>query len=346
MLARFTPILLALLVGSIAGCSPSEVPQGELRVAARLFEKDATELFDKSSILQSKLVFRWPFSSPADLDDWTLGRTQKISWNPGGWLEIQSAKGSAFLDRVVEIDTREIDALEIDVHDFRHGTLQLWWAAADQGFSKERRHLLRVGQTVAKAKAGGSTHTLHLGGEPGWHGAITKIRLEPGAPRNRALGLKEVRGVKFSPRAEALATALQRDWKIELGAELRDGHLAPPGVPFDWSVELKPGSSLRFAYGLDSGLHEPLRFRVCARRDGQPDESLFDRTLQPELGKAARWHRASVDLSDFGRGEVTLVFETEAESGPFDVTRGFPVWGSPEILSQAQTVVNIGCISR
>ncbi len=330
-------ILLALLACSITGCSPPEMRENELRVAARWFEDDAIELFEKSSVLRPEVVFRWSFSAPEDLQNWTLGRTREISWAPEGWLEIRSAKGSAVLDRSVAIDANEIDAIEFDVHDYRHGTLQIWWAAAGESFSKERRRRLRVGQSVARSEAAsGSTHTFHLSGEPGWQGAIAKIRLEPGAPRDRKIGLKEVRGVKFSTRPEALAAALDQGWKVDLGAELRAARLAPPGVPLEWPVELKRDSRLRFAYGLDSEIREPLRFSVSARRDGQRDEPLFDRTFQPRPGQPARWHRANVDLSALGPGDATLIFETETEDGSFDVTQGFPVWGGPELLVPAE----------
>ena len=302
-----------------------------------MLEDAPAEVFRSDSALRSEVVFRWPFATRKDLEGWTLRHLKEISWAAGGWLEFRSGASPALFQRKVDINAGRVDALEIDVLDFRHGVMELWWAAPGKKFSDRRRQRLRVGKTVIRpGTENRTTHTFHLRSEPKWRGTVGKVRLMPGARRNRTMGLREVRGVRFSPEPEALAAAVSRGWQVELGAELRNARLAPPGMPIEWPVRLERGSVLRFAYGLDANVPEPVRFSISPVREGRRGEPLFETALRPRAGKPTRWHQASVDLAAAGRGAVTLVFETEAVDGPFDDLRGFPVWGHPEILVPAR----------
>ncbi len=189
-------LLVALLLaaaGFSAGCRrPAPPDDGELHLA-----QEPAELSTGAGPGRTEVVFRWSFEDPEDLEGWTTAYAEEFSRAAEGGLRIVSDGRRVSLWRPLEIDAREVDAIEVDVAGFDRRQMWVFWAPPGEAFGPQRGISLD-GRTRGKGAAL-ATYTFDLGSHPEWRGAIARLRLDPGAFEDRAVRLKEVRGIKVLP---------------------------------------------------------------------------------------------------------------------------------------------------
>lgn len=301
-----------LIVLAVLGCRGETPAEGPVRVS---WPDGAVDVFDRHGLASEGEVRRWSAEQSSAL----------------------LAEGLA-----VELEAATVDCLDLEIPPPVTFPILAW--TFDQGEppgarqGKGRIHGRPIGP-------GSRIFRFELGDQLSWRGRVRSLRLEPASfavldeARRRKLG--GLRAMARTLEPEALASAVARPWKVDLGFELRDARLAPPGLPVEWRPETPIGSgarTLRFAYGLEKGVRQAIDFRVVAL-PGEAD--LFTARLEPS--EAGSWQSAVLySVVQEGAGAIeALRFETSVAitGGRSDppiprLERGFPVWGGIELASE------------
>ncbi|MEE8525939.1 MAG: sulfatase [Thermoanaerobaculia bacterium] len=291
----------------------------------RWIEVDATELLTDDRLYSTVTVFDWSFDQPRDLADWIPIAIEPpaIHPEPRGMI-FQVAGGFATLERPVSLAADAVDAVEVTLGYPHPATLSLAWVGDGEAFSNRPFLELHPDDGVLGKDR---TYTFDLRPVPDWSGEIAALRFRFADVGGGSRVVKRIRGLRYGLSSDDLADRMSRPWKVDLGHDVRNALLAPPGAPIERRIAAAADSTLRFAYGTTAELAAPVRFRVL---DGQGDRPriLFESTV--DSGQARRWHEAAVDLPA-ASGELLLTLETLAEE-PLDPTRGLPVWGHPAVV--------------
>jgi arylsulfatase A-like enzyme len=334
--ARAALALLALasaaaLVAACRGCGGGS--RGEA-LALRLIAGDPAEAYDPRQAGRAVAAFHWPLQQPRDLAGWRAAHLDLRHALHGGALRVRFARpdpaARPHLVRALDVDAAALDAVAVEAsgprRDFRNrGRLQLYWAGPGEDFAEERSLAVDAVQDMG---AYSTTYTFPLAGHPRWAGRIAALRLDPTSAPDDTVHLHAVRGIDHEPAPERLAAALARDWKVELGDDLRPARVAAPGHPLQWTVDVPRAAKLRFAYGVSRGAAGPVRFALSLAGEGAP---LFEDTVAPS---APHWREAAVDLASVAGRRVTLAFEATAAAA-WDPTRTVAAWGHPELWQAA-----------
>lgn len=324
-------LALTLALSAVA-CGPEQAPP--VKVVQRLASEspgsqDPADLLRKAEIFEAQVVASWALQTEDDLGTWTLHEVAGEP-TPNG-IYLTSSGDEPHLVRDVELEADAIHAIEVVMPGPRQGDAELYWAAAGDDFSDERKIIL---PRDAMPRNGGG-YLIDVGSHPEWKGAIGHLRLDPTQAANKSVMLASVNAIRWVPLAEGLAGALARPWKIDLGSDLRNALLAPPGLAITRPLSVDDQQQLSFAFGLEEGVRDDVTFVVEANSVNATEKSeLFRRTMKPK--DAGRWLTATLDLQNFAGQEIELHLETRSVEG-FDLGRGFPVWGNPEILGPSTT---------
>lgn len=337
----------SLLVVLLTGCSGDSPLEGGEEVVARLIADDPQELLAAGELFDSEAVFSWDLDSTEALDGWHSVRFEATQ--RGKRWRLRPSGEDPQLIREVDLESAELHALEVVVAGLKKGELELYWAGPGELFSADRR-LAR--EPPRKQRGQRTTLTFDLASRPGWRGRVERLRFDPTSTED-VIEVFAIRGLRRSVNRERLATAAARGWKVDLGADVRNALLTVPDLPVEHQPAISAGQLLRFSYGVEEGVTDPVTFlvtatratanRVPASREAGEPEVLFEETVDRDSGS---WHEASIDLTGFA-GERPRLQLAVRSAGELDLARGFPVWGNPEILGPAEgeTLPNVVLIS-
>lgn len=306
-------LVVVVVLGLACRPTPPEKPAERLR-----WPEGATEVFDRNRLLGEREVARWTAEESAALLGGGLG---------------------------VDLAAEDVDRLELRIAPPVTFPILAWSVAEGEGAESGRGRI--HGRPIAP---GSRVFRFELSDQLAWRGRIRSLALEPAAfaatakvategPGARPLGGLRAVGRTMDP--VALALAVPQPWKVDLGFELRDARLAPPGVPIEWQPDggaALEGRRFVIGYGLEKGVREAVDFRIVAHPAAV---ELFTARLSPT--EAGRWHRAVVEVPSRDAVE-RLSFETHVvrwegtpgvqavggEEPPLRLERGFPIWGGVE----------------
>ena len=234
----------------------------------------------------------------------------------------------------VDLDTPTVDGFEL-TFDPPPTFPILVWSFDDPALGRGRMHGVATGTVPGRFR-------FVVGDHPQWNGRVVSLALDPGSVDGSAR-LSDLRAIRWQLDGETLAPAVAQAWKIDLGLEVREGWLAPPGTARQWQPSEESQGVLELALGLEPGVRERILFRVT---DGEGGAQLLERRVGP--ADAGRWLTHRIDLAAWSGGPLvfeTAVFETAVEGATSEastagataktiqVARGFPVWGTPKIVA-------------
>lgn len=319
---RLAVPFLAILL--LAGACSSEAPNAP-SVGARWIEEDAESTFEPERFVERIVRFEWRLDDPQIASSFRVVNHQGPLRKTREGVEVPSATPFVRLIRPVELAASEIHLIEVDIAGATRGHAQLFWAGQGETFSAERKVQVPV-------KAAEGTVVFDLSTEPNWTGSIRRLSITPTTAPEQTVVLKAVRAIERRLDPNALSGVVARPWKVQLGDDLRNALLAPPGLCLEKELKVPRGARLRVAFGVRPRPLDPVVFRVSARRASKEPEVLFERRLQPD--SLAGWSDVEVDLAPYGGRTATIVLETLMAGQP-DLTRMVPVWGNPQLVVPA-----------
>ncbi len=310
-------VVMACLAGAAAcGRAPTQC------LAQRFIPYHAAAPFHLSSV-----------DSRQELTSWDLGcgKTRVVASNDlrivdpclNGGVLAESTGPDPWFVLDVELDAAAVDAVELDGRGLGDGRVEVFWSA-DRGAIDPEREMEAVG--------GAYTTVLEVARNPRWKGKIRRLRIDPLELSGRKFNLHRLVAVGRAVDADALAGAVADPWRVDLGHEVRETLLAPPGADHRLQLTVPEGGKLRFGCGLQRGLRAPISFAVRARPEGGAERTLWSRTLT--AGEAGRWHDIVVPLDALAGRLATLVLTTATVQGsPPDLARGLPLWSDPAVVA-------------
>ena len=320
--------LLLAALGLLAACgAPPQAP-----VVQRFVDPAPNEPFRTGTVLASQTVFAWDLTEPGEARRWRAAGGR--STEPGRW-SLEGDEEELLLTRAVDLSASEVHALDVELVSFRGGA-ELCWAAAGEGFAAER---CEPCAPQPRRTRRGRVYRCAVGRQPQWAGAPDRLQLRLRPERGGRVRIRRISGIRQRLRSKPFAAALGRSWLLVLDGtdhrETRTGFLAPPGIDLERRLDLPPGALLRFGYGLQPGVREPVTFRAEVRPAAGAAETVFEHTLRSaDVGRGSPWRDAEVDLSRFAGRQVEIVLRTEA-AATFDPVRGLPLWAHPEVIGRA-----------
>jgi arylsulfatase A-like enzyme len=282
-----------------------------------------------ASAPEQRTVWRWRFTSPADLVAWRPHQIDRLyRLNPGGGLVMLASTDSSWLLRTVDFAAEEVDEIRVLRSPFGGDRVRLFWRRDEPAFTAENGLSLEGPVPDGRLL---NTYVFRLRGHPGWHGRIRELRFDLTGLAHHHVALYEVEATKavWDPGRFAAAVATPR--RIQLAGQQQLARWAPPGEPWDSErLEIPVGGRLRFAYASEATSGPPVTFEVAFHTD---DETvpLFSDRLEPEKD-GGRWHNASVDLEALAGRRGHLRWQTDADPS-YDLGRGLPLWGTPQIAA-------------
>ncbi|MCP3962459.1 MAG: sulfatase [bacterium] len=318
---------LAILAASALGtwgCSDSEQgTRGEM--VLRFAEAAPEDFLNERSLFEAHEAFDWGLGS-RDAGSWSVEAGGARVTHGRQVVEVSATDAPITLTRAAEIAASDVHAFEIAGRGLGKRSIRLCWAGKGEDFEESR--------CVAQA-GGAGARRFEVARHALWTGDIERVQLRfGGAPRAGEVRVRRVRGLRYEAAGERLASALGRGFRVTLDRglheETRTALLAPPGLAMERRLLVPPRSELSFAFGLQTGVRDPVSFQVLVRRRaGSEPEAIFEQTIEA-TGSGGGWRAARVDLSELAGEEVDVVLRTEAGED-FDLARGFPLWGHPEI---------------
>jgi len=324
-LGRSAALSLAA-VFAILGCAPVEVPSGD--VAVRWIEDDPQTYLAASELVSSRLETDLGPTTPAAVDAWR-GHDVRINGLSNGMLEFERTGADPWLAMDTDIDTDRIVAVEVELDNPGSTEVQLFWTGAWQRFSMGR---MTRSTSSRRLESGVHLFRFALNDHPEWKGRVQSLRIDPAPGANGSVRLGAVRLFTWEPDSSRASRAAARPWKIDLRRQTKSAMLSPDGAEWDRTFTVPQQATLMVSYGLQAAHSTPVIFRVLALVEGADQIVLMEKSVASGEKNADQWFDASVDLSSLAGRHVTLRLTTDSEE-PF--TRGFPVWGNPEVVAPA-----------
>lgn len=331
---RWPTIAAALAAGTILACASPE-PLAELGAGARarFIGEDPRELIDLASLYAFEPVGDWKLAHRAEADRWTAEADRRGFEEVAGGLLSNGVGGPLVLAREVALEASEIHTVEVAAADFGRGFLRLSWQRAEESGEVPEERALRLRAEDGRGP-GGELYRFEVAGQRAWRGTITRLALAVApAPGERPVVLS-VRALTRRPRAADWERAAERAWKVDLGNEVRNSFLAPPGSILERRATVPEGGELRLAFGGETSLRRPVTFRVRVVAGGSA-ETLFEQRLDPAASDFGRWHEARLALDPWAGRRVVLRLETSSGDPPAEAASGLSFWAHPEVVRRS-----------
>lgn len=319
------PWLITVLGGFLAvslACSEGKVAVGPDQVVLRFIDDDPEVELPGASAGGSPLVVDWTWPEPTDPERWRATDVQLRIRKRGGLLGVIDGAHPSLQARV-RLDAHQVEAIEIDALRIGKRPLHLAWLTSDDAeWSPDNR----IPPSRLSSRDGALTYQFQFAGHPGWTGEVTAIRLELPTEDLGRFTILAVRGIATDGLGETLARA----WKVDLGNDMRNALLAPPGVTHDRTLRVPAGARLNIAFGAPSSFPSPVSFQVTAVDADDRTYTLVDIDLPPT--PVGRWQQETIDLARFTDREITIRLSTSSPE-PWDATHGFPAWANPVVVA-------------
>ena len=333
---------LAMVVVALTGCD-REAADSPLR----LMTEAPQRLFDLGEIeTEKRQVFSASFARSADLDSWRCRGVRGVCEIREGVLKIHSSLSDPKLVRRVRLAADDISLLEVEASGPR--AMQFFWASAGERFSAQRRIALRPKGPPVRGRR---MFRARLDQHPLWKGRIGRVRLDPTNVPNQRVEIVRLRGVREEVQLARLDSLAGSAWKVDLGNEVRNAWIHPPGHVISRGVKVPRKAQLRFAFGSVPGVtvrsgdpgglrrrRLPARFQVSVARcklpiimdatcAGEEQSVIFESDYAPRESSGS-WTEEAIDLSKYSGEEVRLFFGVQGLPEG-DSVDGVPVWDDP-----------------
>jgi arylsulfatase A-like enzyme len=248
----------------------------------------------------------------------------------GGRLELDLERRWGGVTQAVDLDAADVSVVEVSVDGARG--VMLDWAREDEPLSRERRVEIWL---PPHRPTRTEPVRVPVAGHRFWSGRIRVLRVGVVRPPEGrgVVVLRGVRALSERIRPEAIADAVGRAWKVDLGGDVRNAVAALPGRPMARLLEVPAGAELRLGYAVEPRQAAAVTFVVDAEREDGTRAELLRATASG--GDDPRWRDARVDLSRFQGERVRLVLDTATDE-PLDPASGLPMWSSPEVVAPAE----------
>jgi arylsulfatase A-like enzyme len=320
---------VVLVVAGLQGCAGN--PAAERELAWRWIETDRPEVFDISKYQLKAEAFQLSFPAGGPL--------------PDGWSAEQlDATGSVpLIEGPVNLEASAIREIIVQVEHSGSGQVgvQLQWAPPGEGFNQQRA--IRLSRKLPW-RLSTSEYRFSVVDHREWRGAISRLGI-----RAESAGGTRIQGVVgYSARIDpqALASDLDRPWKIDVASDIRNGWVSLPGMAQHSRCTVpQAGGKLRVSFAHLERSPVPLHYRVTVTDRGQPQQ-VFGSTLDPDALPITAWRPIEVDLARWAGKEIELTLEASTDA-PAGELSGLPVWANPEIVAPAtrEPPVNVVLIS-
>ena len=335
-------VLAALWMG--CGVTPREHCEGPSKVERRWVESE--KLGPGPSLVGHRLpvyrdheAFAWLLRDESDLASWHMVNLDR-AWYFGDYgLRMVTPSSDPMLARTVSFDADEVHEIRVQMGGLKtRSRVQLFWAHGEtEPFSETKS--LEVDQPTLEGQLI-PVYTFQVSDHPDWNGRIARIRLDPTIFSLDEVELVSVRGLRRELDPELLQAAMDRPFKVDLGADVRNALASLPGFSPRLDLDIPPRAELRFAFGLQLGLASPVDFKVVLSggTGGQgtqflSEQVLFEQRLDPsDPGHMKRWHDQRIALPERTGAWLELRAE-HADGSPLNPLDGSPVWALPEILA-------------
>lgn len=332
--------LAAVVVATVAlvGCDtePPAVDAPVPPVRTRLITEIPSEKLDSARWTRTEPVFRWSFRSDADLAPWSAQDVDGRFAIDGDGVVVETSRNDPRLLRPVEIDASQVHAIEVRMgaagKDAGRNLAELFWAGPGEPFAVER------GMT-AEGEGRDATYVFLVGQNPGWSGAIRRLRFDPTRTAGRAMRVREIVGLRRRVDRDAFEALTGKPWRVDVGNEVRSAFLVAPDDALEWKVRVPDGGRLRFEHTVWRELAAPApgtrrpRLRVTLTPEGGEPVRLLGQRLAPDDPRP-RWQQHELDLSEWAGTTVTLTIAAHARP-PAEPLRGLLVVANPEIVGAA-----------
>jgi len=323
---------------ALGGCGP-EPPGAGAPVSrrTRLITEPPTDTLSSERWTDDEPVFRWTFRSDADLAPWQpLDVDGRFEIDGDGFV-LEAAGSDPKLIRAVEIDAARVHALRVDMGPVQpsggNNLAELFWAGPGVPFAAAN------GVTAEHPNDGEHTYVFPVGRNPGWTGAIGRLRFDPTGAPDHAMRVREIVGMRRRVDSAALAALANRPLRVTLANEVRSAFVVPPGDALVWAVRVPPRGRLAFGHAMWRELAAPTTattastLAVTVTPDGGEPVRVFSEGLAA-TGERARWQEHDVDLSAYAGQQVRIAIQEHAP-GDVDPLRGLLLVATPEIIAAA-----------
>jgi arylsulfatase A-like enzyme len=272
-------------------------------------------------------VLTWSFEDPSELGSWSVNAgAGKMDLGERG-LAISLAHGKVKLARAVAINTASAPALEIELDHEEKVHVAVYWAREGEDFSPERSISKKL-----EPRGDVEREILDLSSHALWSGDVKKIRIDFRSPSKTVAYLKRISALRAAVSTDGLTAVLDKAWKVILNDETRNAVVGLPGIPVERTVDIPPDATLRFAFGVQSGVTVPLRFLVNVTGPSGVAQAAFASTIDPaNEDQVDAWHEEAVDLRRFAGPARVVSLVTEADAA-VDPAAGLAFWANPQIV--------------
>ncbi len=278
----------------------------------RLIEEAPTVTFEPEQVYDEAVVFELDLDREPPPAGWRRSDAAALA-DAGPGLPIPSALEGAWLLASVE-RISECDLLVVDATWARSASLGL--AVTPAGSppapgAELAEPMVAVGRDLFLERAAtGFRFELPPSVRGGPPGAARTIALQQvdGDP----VSAVRLRCIRQRRDLQALATALSRQWKVDLGGEVRFAVAALPAQPVAFRAAIPERAVLRFGYGAAPEHESPVGVEIAARATGAPDGEVLFRAEPIARGA---WLDAEVDLAPYAGRELTLELRAVSAEG-------------------------------
>lgn len=262
------PLLLTLVASG--ACGPEERASS---IHARWIEEEPGGLFEPETFLERVVHFEWRFDDPDEAAALDLVNQEGDPRTVLGGIEVPYRQPFVRLARAVDLQASEVHRIELEIDSAERGHVQLFWARGGESFSPDRKI-----QLPATSPSGGAVG-FEVASNPNWSGTIERLMVTPTTAPDQTVVVKAIRGIQYRTNPDALGRVVAHPWKVELGEEVRNGLLAPPGVQLQKEFEVPRDGTFRFAYGIRPRPFVPIGFRVAVLAGDEEPAQLFEQWL-------------------------------------------------------------------
>lgn len=321
------PALRRLAAAVFVVCVGCHQPAAPVSVSARWIENDPENVLELTRMGREKTVVSWPLPSPTDLRGWQAHHLELRHHRRG--VQLRATGNDPRLVRRVSLAAATVHKVSVTLRGLRRGSLDLRWAAPDARFQRDARLTL---QANAGRGAKDRVFTFDLLSCSAWRGQIDRLRVDIDPADGETPILVAITGSSQVLPPDQVAEVAGSAFKVELGNDLRNAILSPPGHVLERRFEAPANAIFEVAFGLQNEVVDPVRFHISTLTEDGRYTSLMNRELSAADDQAGRWFEHSIELRNRAGEEVVLRLRTTTED-QLELARGFPVWANPEILT-------------